>query len=100
MKTCKKHVMFSLRSASLLSKRPLGGAMLPNLATGLRKISQFRVGQLLAPVLRQLLRTSMTVMTAITVKTRAVSMLNPFQEQQKLLQSHLFLPLITELSLP
>ena len=80
MKTCKRHAMLSLRSANLFSKRPLGGAMLPSLAMGLRKISQSKVGQLLAPVLRQLLRTSMIVMTAIPVKTRTVLMLSPFQE--------------------
>ena len=100
MKPCKKHAMLLLRSANSFSKRPLGAAMLPNLAMGLRKNSQSKVGQLLAPVLRQLLRTSMIVMTAIPVKSRTASMLNPFQEQQKLSQSHLFLPLITDPSLP
>ena len=74
--------------------------MLPILAMGLRKISQPKVGQLLAPVLRQLLRTSMIVMTAIPVKLRIFLRLNPFQKQQQLLQSHPFLPLITDLSLP
>ena len=74
--------------------------MLPSLAMGPRKSFQFKVGQLLAPVLRELLRTSMIVMTAIPVKTRTVSMLNPFPEQQQLSQSHLFLLLITDLSLP
>lgn len=74
--------------------------MLPILAMGLRKISQSKVGQLLAPVLRQLLRTSMIVMTAIPVKLRRFLRLNPFQKQQQLLQLHLFLPLITDLSLP